>query len=44
MTERELLEKVMELLKKVYCDTRTELKFRLAIPKLMREYDKIKEK
>ena len=44
MTERELLNEAMELLAKVYDDTRTELKIRLTIPKLMREYVKIVNK
>lgn len=44
MTKEELLEKAMELLAKVYDDTRTELKIRLTIPKLMREYVKIVNK
>lgn len=41
MSERELLNEAMELLAKVYDDTRTELKIRLTIPKLMREYVKL---
>ena len=44
MSERELLNEAMELLAKVYDDTRTELKIRLTIPKLMREYVKIVNK
>lgn len=41
MTKEELLEKAMELLAKVYDDKHTELKIRLTIPKLMREYVKL---
>ena len=41
MSERELLNEAMELLAKVYDDTRTELKIRLTIPKLMRKYVKL---
>lgn len=44
MTEKELLKIALELLAKVYNDTRSELKIRLAIPQLMREYAKIQEK
>lgn len=44
MSERELLNEAMELLAKVYDDTRTELKIRLTIPKLMREYVKLVNK
>ena len=44
MTKDELLNEAMELLAKVYDDTRTELKIRLTIPKLMREYIKLVEK
>lgn len=44
MSERELLNEAMVLLAKVYDDTRTELKNRLTIPKLMREYIKLVEK
>lgn len=44
MSERELSNEAMELLAKVYDDTRTELKIRLSIPKLMKEYVKIVEK
>lgn len=44
MSERELLNEAMELLAKVYDDTRTELKIRLTIPKLMREYVKLVKK
>ena len=41
MTKEELLNEAMELLAKVYDDTHTELKIRLTIPKLMREYVKL---
>ena len=44
MTKEELLNEAMELLAKVYDDTRTELKIRLTIPKLMSEYVKIVNK
>ena len=44
MSERELLNEAMELLAKVYDDTRTELKIRLTIPKLIREYVKLVNK
>ena len=44
MTKEELLNEAMELLAKVYDDTRTELKIRLTIPKLMNEYVKLVNK
>lgn len=44
MSERELLNEAMVLLAKVYDDTHTDLKIRLTIPKLMREYIKLVEK
>jgi hypothetical protein len=41
MTKDELLKEAMELLRKAYNDAKTELKIRLAIPKLAREYERI---
>lgn len=43
MTKDELLKEAMELLRKAYNDTKTELKIRLAIPKLALEYARIKK-